>query len=367
MNPIPLVDLAAQHESVGAEIEAELTRLMRSSSFILGETVETFERAFADYESVTHCVGVANGTDAIELAVRALGLGPGDEVLIPANTFAATALATARAGATPVFVDCNDDYQLIDLEAASARVGERTKAIIPVHLFGQMAPMAAVSRFATAHGLSVIEDAAQAHGATQEGSAPSARSSAATFSFYPSKNLGAYGDAGAVVTNDDAIAARVKALRNYGSDVKYEHPVAGFNSRLDTLQAAVLSIKLRHLEAWNDKRRAAARLYDELLEDLDVARPETMPGNVHVWHLYVVRVDGRDAILRSLHDQGIGAGIHYPKPLHLQGAFASLGYRRGEFPVAERLAHEILSLPLYPEITPDRQERVVDALRKAMS
>jgi len=366
VSTIPLVDLAAQHATVGAEIEAELARLMRSTAFILGEPVERFEKEFAAFSGAGHCVGVANGTDALELAFRALGIGPGDDVLVPANTFAATALAVARAGARPVFVDCDDRYQLVDVGSARTRVTPNTKAIVPVHLFGQMAPMADVNDIAKSLDLHVVEDAAQAHGARQNDAPPGATTPAATYSFYPSKNLGAYGDAGAVTINDPAIAEALRALRNYGSDTKYEHPVAGFNSRLDTLQAAVLSIKLKHLAGWNEQRRAAAARYDEMLADLEVRVPETAPGNIHVWHLYVVRAARRDEVLTSLQDQGIGAGIHYPKPLHLQGAFASLGHSPGDFPVAERVASEILSLPLYPEITPEQQERVVDALRKAI-
>jgi len=285
VKPIPLVDLAAQHAVVGDEIETELARLMRSTAFILGEPVERFEEAFASFSGAGYCLGVANGTDALELAFRALGIGPGDEVIVPANTFAATALAVLRAGATPVFVDCDERYQLIDIGSAAPHLGPRTKMVVPVHLFGQMAPMDQVLRLAAAKGLSVVEDAAQAHGALQKGAAPGTGSAAATYSFYPSKNLGAYGDAGAVVTNDPARADAIRALRNYGSDVKYEHPVAGFNSRLDALQAAVLWVKLRYLERWNEQRRSAAQRYDELLADLDVRAPEIAPGNIHVWHL----------------------------------------------------------------------------------
>lgn len=368
MTDIPLVDLAAQHADVGTEITAELTRLMTRSAFILGEPVARFEEEFAAFCDAAHCVGVANGTDALELAFRAAGVGPGDEVLVPVNTFAATALAVVRAGATPVFVESDGRYHLIDTADAERKITPRTKSIVPVHLYGQIAPMEAVRGLAEAHGITVIEDAAQAHGASRHGAAPGRWGAVATFSFYPSKNLGAYGDAGAVVTNDEEIAGRVRALRNYGSEIKYEHPVAGFNSRLDALQAAVLSVKLRRLEGWNAKRREAAARYDEMLADIaEVAHPQTMPGNIHVWHLYVVGVPRRAEVLRSMHEQGVGAAIHYPKPLHLQGAFASLGHTPGDFPVAERAAAEILSLPLYPEITLEQQERVVDALRKALS
>lgn len=366
-NDIPLVDLRVQHALLRGEISNELARLMERGAFILGDAVSGFEASFASFCGASYCVGVANGTDALELALRALGVGPGDEVLVPANTFVATALAVGRAGATPAFVDCDEQYHLIDLDDAERRITEHTKAIIPVHLYGQMAPMDAVANLATRHGLAVVEDAAQAHGATQKHAPPGASSSAATYSFYPSKNLGAYGDAGAVATNDDAMAATIRALRNYGSDCKYDHPVAGFNSRLDALQAAVLSVKLGHLDAWNEARREAARRYDELLGDTaGIEIPETMPGNTHVWHLYVVRVGRRDEVLAALSQQGIGAGIHYPKPLHLQGAFESHGCAEGDFPVAEAAAAEILSLPLYPQITRKQQVRVADALKDAI-
>lgn len=368
MSDIPLVDLAAQHAFLRGEISNELAHLMASGTFILGEPVQKFEEEFASFTGSAHCVGVANGTDALELVLRALGVGPGDEVLVPANTFVATALAVMRAGATPTFVDCDERYHLIDIDDAARRVTGRTKAIIPVHLYGQMAPMDALFDFAERHGLAIVEDAAQAHGATQKESAPATSGRAATYSFYPSKNLGAYGDAGAVCTNDDELAAKIRALRNYGSEQKYDHPVPGFNSRLDALQAAILSIKLRHLAEWNDKRRWAASRYEELLGDVDgIELPETMPANTHVWHLYVVRVRNRDRVKGALFADGIGAGVHYPKPLHLQGAFAGQGCAEGDFPVAEAAAGEILSLPLYPEITDNRLERVASALRRALA
>jgi dTDP-4-amino-4,6-dideoxygalactose transaminase len=364
---IPLADLAAQHARVAGEVLPEMTRLIERGAFILGEPVARFEEAFAAFAGARHCIGVANGTDALELAIRAAGVGPGDEVVIPANTFAATALAAVRAGARPVFADCDDRFHLLDVEDAARRAGPAVKAIVPVHLYGQMAATDRVAALAAERGLVVVEDAAQAHGATRNGEPPGRSALAATYSFYPSKNLGAYGDAGAVVAGDDGFAARVRALRAYGSDRKYDHPVPGFNSRLDAIQAAVLSVKLAHLAAWNTERSAAAARYSEALSDVDDVRlPEVAPGNTHVWHLYVVRVPRRDEVLRSLHDQGIGAGIHYPRPLHLEGAFRELGYERGDLPVAERLADEILSLPLYPEITQGQQERVVEALRKAL-
>lgn len=365
---IPLVDLKAQHRQIADTLAEGFTRVFADTSFILGKDVTGFEEAFAAFSGVRHCVGVANGTDALELALRASGVGPGDEVILPANTFIATPLAVARTGARPVLVDCDAACQLIDPNAVEARVGPRAKALLPVHLFGQMAPMGPLEGIAAARGLLLFEDAAQSHGARQDGRGSGTIGVAAGVSFYPGKNLGAYGDAGAVLTNDDGLARKVRALRNYGSEVKYHHPETGFNSRLDTLQAVVLAAKLPHLARWNAARRAAAARYDALLAGVPgVAPTATLPGNEHVFHLYVVRVPERDRVLKELNAAGIGAGIHYPVPVHLQGAFSSLGHRRGDFPVAEKAADEILSLPLFPEITPEQQERVVEILRGSLA
>jgi dTDP-4-amino-4,6-dideoxygalactose transaminase len=295
-------------------------------------------------------------------------VGEGDEVILPANTFIATALAVSRAGARPVLVDCDRTYQLIDVAAIERRITARTKAIMPVHLFGQMAPIEALVDLAKAKKVLLVEDGAQSQGAVRNGKTSGTIGIAAGTSFYPGKNLGAYGDAGAVTTNSDEIAAKVRALRNYGSEVKYHHPETGFNSRLDTLQAVVLSAKLSRLAGWNEARRKAAGRYSELLAGVSaVELPRTMPGNEHVWHLYVVRVQNRDAVLAKLNAEGIGAGIHYPIPIHLQGAFAHLGHKAGDFPVAERAAAEILSLPMFPEITADQQARVVEVLKHAVA
>jgi dTDP-4-amino-4,6-dideoxygalactose transaminase len=366
-DPVPFSDLAAAHREVGGEILRGLERMFESSAYILGPAVAEFERAFAAFAQVGHCVGVASGTDALELSLRALGIGPGDEVILPANTFIATALAVARAGAKPVLVDCDERYLLLDPEKVSARVGPHTRAIMPVHLYGQLAPMLALSAIARQHDLLVVEDAAQAHGAAQDGAGPGAHGLAAAVSFYPAKNLGAYGDGGAVLTSSSELAAKVRRLRNYGGEAKYEHSELGFNSRLDALQALVLSAKLPHLAAWNDQRRAAARRYDELLSELTrVRRPAVMPGNSHVFHLYAVRVPERDAVLRELEARGIATGIHYPVPVHLQKAFRHLGHLPGDFPVAEKAAGELLSLPMFPQISAPQQTRVVEALRSAL-
>ena len=367
MTSIPLVDLAAQHRQIAAEVEEGFARVFATTSFVLGEDVASFEQAFARFSGVRHCVGVGNGTDALELALRAVGIEPGDEVIVPANTFIATALAVVRAGATPALVDSDPVHHLIDVEQISGRIGPRTRAILPVHLYGQLAPMERLRTLAERTGVLLLEDAAQAHGATQQGVPAGSFGVAAGTSFYPAKNLGAYGDAGAVLTNSDDVARKVRTLRNYGSEVKYAHPELGFNSRLDTLQAIVLNAKLPHLAQWNAARHAAARRYDELLaRDPRVTRPAVLPGNEPVWHLYVVRVPRRDAVLRSLHAAGIGAGVHYPVPIHLQGAFRHLGHQRGDFPAAEAAADQVLSLPLFPEITPEQQERVVAALTSAL-
>jgi dTDP-4-amino-4,6-dideoxygalactose transaminase len=367
MSHIPLVDLKAQHREISEEVQRGWASVLENTAFILGPAVAEFERDFARFSEVGHCVGVANGTDALELMLRAVGIGAGDEVLVPANTFIATALAVARAGGTPVLVDVDPRYQLMDVEQAARRISRRARALLPVHLFGQIAPMEALAALAKDRNLLLLEDAAQSQGARRNGTGSGGFGLAAATSFYPGKNLGAYGDGGAFLTNAPELTAKVRALRNYGSEVKYEHPELGFNSRLDTLQAVVLSAKLRRLAAWNEARRQAARRYEELLKDLPITLPETLPGNEHVWHLYVVRVpDKRDEVLRKLNVAGVGAGIHYPVPIHLQGAFRSLGHQPGDFPVAEAAAREILSLPLFPQITAEQQERVAEELRKAL-
>jgi dTDP-4-amino-4,6-dideoxygalactose transaminase len=379
MSDIPLVDLGAQHRAVADEVKAGFDEVMETTAFVLGEQVAQFEQEFAEFSGAAHCVGVANGTDALELILRAAGVGDGDEVVLPANTFIATAEAVVRAGARPVLVDSDPRYDLIDATRVKDAVGPRTRALLPVHLYGQLAPMEELVDLAESSGLVLLEDGAQCQGATRNGRGPGSFGAGAATSFYPGKNLGAYGDAGAVLTSSDEIAARVRALRNHGSERKYEHPELGFNSRMDTLQAVVLRAKLKRLAAWNDERRAAADRYAELLGDVEqVTLPATLPGNEHVWHLYVIRVEprsaeaghaaaARDRVLAALHEAGVGAGIHYPVPVHLQGAFAHLGHRRGDFPVAEAAADRILTLPLFPGITGAQQEKVAGALRAAVT
>jgi dTDP-4-amino-4,6-dideoxygalactose transaminase len=366
VDAIPLIDFKLQHRQIADEIEAAIARVIDSAWFILGPEVEAFERAFAAFSGVAHCIGVGNGTDALELVVRALDVGPGDEVIVPANSFIASALAVTRAGATPVLVDCDPVHHLMDPVEVARRTTPRTRAVMPVHLYGQCAPVEAI-RDAAGARVAIIEDAAQSQGAKRHGTTAGGLGVAAGTSFYPGKNLGAYGDAGGVLTTSAELAQKIRALRNYGSEVKYHHPEVGFNSRLDPVQAAILSVKLAHLAQGNEARRQAAARYDELLAGVPlVTPPRTLDGNESVVHLYVVRVPRRDEVLKKLHAAGIGAAIHYPVPIHLQGAYAHLGHGPGAFPNAERAAAEILSLPLYPGITPAQQERVVDELRRAV-
>jgi dTDP-4-amino-4,6-dideoxygalactose transaminase len=359
---VPLVDLGWQHAQVADEVGAGWDEVLARTAFIQGPPVAAFEREFADYLGVAHCVGVANGTDALEIALRALGVGPDDVVVLPANTFVATAFAVARCGAVPRLVDVDPETLLIDPERIDA---DGAKVVIPVHLFGQLAPMTDV--YAASGSVPVLEDAAQSQGATQNGRPMGTWGVAAATSFYPGKNLGAYGDAGAVVSTDDDLAARMRLMANHGSAVRYQHETLGFNSRLDTLQAVVLSAKLRRLDEWNRLRQEAARRYDAMLaEDARVTTLRTATGNEHVWHIYPVRVADRDDVLAKLNANGIGAAIHYPVPVHLQPAFASLGLGEGSFPVAEEAARTQLSLPIYPGITPDQQEQVVEALLSSL-
>ena len=364
---VPLVDLAAQQQEVADEVSAGLAEVFATTAFIGGKPVAEFERAYADYAGLNHCVGVANGTDALELALRAAGVRPGDEVILPANTFIATAEAVSRIGAVPVLVDVDPEHLLIDPDAVSNAVTPRTKAIVPVHLFGQVAPVERLTDLADSCDAVIVEDAAQSQGATRFGRPAGGLGVAAGTSFYPGKNLGAAGDAGAVLTNDPDVARLVRMMSAHGSDRKYVHDIVGVNSRLDTIQAVVLLAKLRRLQVWNERRRSAALRYQEMLADVPGVRvPTTLDGNVDVWHLYVVRVADRDRVLAQLHEAGIGAGIHYPYPVHLTGAYAHLANPPGSFPIAEKAADEILSLPIYPHIAPEEQQFVVDALEKAV-
>ena len=365
MNAIPLVDLAAQQAEIADEVMTGLAEVFATTAFIGGKPVGEFELAYAEATNVAHCVGVANGTDALELALRAVGVTADGEVIVPANTFIATAEAVSRIGAVPVLVDVDPEHLLIDPERVADAITSKTQAIVPVHLFGQVAPVERVLE--VAGRIPVVEDAAQSQGATRSGRFAGGLSAAAGTSFYPGKNLGAAGDAGAVTTQDTDVAARVRLIANHGSARKYDHEVVGMNSRLDTVQAVVLNAKLRRLAGWNERRRQAASRYSALLAEVDGVRtPRSAEGNVDAWHLYVVRVRERDAVLRRLNEVGIGAGIHYPHPLHLTRAYAFLGLVAGSFRVAEQAAGEILSLPLFPHITASQQAQVVEALAASL-
>ena len=364
---VPFLDLAAQSAEIADEVLPVWQRLFESAGFIGGSEIAAFEREYAEYIGVEHVIGVSNGTDALELAYRAVGVGPGDEVIIPANTFIATAEAVSRIGAVPVFVDVDDEHLLIDPDAVEAAITERTRVIAPVHLFGQTAPVERILPIAEKHGLVVVEDAAQSQGASSSAGRAGALSRVAATSFYPGKNLGAAGDAGAVMTSDAGIADLIRSLAAHGSSVKYVHDHIGMNARLDAIQAAVLRAKLKRLEGWNVARRVAADRYARLLGDDDGVRlPSVRPGNTDVWHLFVVRVAERERVMAELSDAGIGVGIHYPTPVHLTEAYAGLGYRRGQFPVTETAADRILSLPMFPQLTSEQQERVAEALRDAV-
>lgn len=365
--PVPLVDLKAAHAEVADEVTRGLADVIARTAFVGGPEIAAFERAYGDFVGVEHVIAVASGTDALEIPLRALGLKAGDEVIVPANSFIATAEAVVRAGGVPTYADVTADA-LIDPASVEVAITPRTVGVIPVHLFGQMPDMAAIEAVATRHGLFVLEDAAQAQGASQDGRSAGSIGVAAGTSFYPGKNLGAYGDAGAVLTNDAQVARVSRLMANHGSATRYVHEVFGFNSRMDTIQAVVLSAKLRGLADANARRRAAATRYGVLLEGLpQVLCPRAVPGNQHVWHLYVVQVSNRDHVLAHLNAAGVGAGLHYPVPLHLTPALSTERYGPGDFPMAERLAATILSLPLFPQITEEQQVRVVDCISGGLS
>jgi dTDP-3-amino-3,4,6-trideoxy-alpha-D-glucose transaminase len=358
---VPFVDLRAQHAPLGDALERVFHELIGRGDFILGAAVERFETEYGAYIGARHAIGVGTGLSAIELALRAFDIGPGDEVVTPANTFIATVLAILAVGATPVFADVDANTYLIDPDALAAAITSRTKAIVPVHLYGQPVDLDAVLAVAERHNLILIEDAAQAHGARYKGKRAGAFGHAAAFSFYPSKNLGALGDGGIITTNDDRAAERLRLLRNYGQRVKYYHSIPGTNSRLDTLQAAVLSIKLPHLDGWNAARRRHADAYTARLAG-HVKTPIAAAGVEHIYHLYVIEVDQREMVEQRLRSRQIQTGIHYPVPAHLQEACGSLGYKAGTFPVTEAAASRILSLPMFAELTDAQIDYVAGAV-----
>ena len=360
---IPFVDLKAQYLSIKDEIDSAIQNVIDNTAFIMGPDVKEFEKEFAGFCGAAHAIGVSSGTSALHLALMSCGVGQGDEVITVPNTFMATAEAITHVGAKPVFVDVEEDSCNIDPYLLESAVTDKTKAITAVHLFGQPADMDAVNEVAQRYDLAVIEDAAQAHGAEYKGNEVGTLGKVACFSFYPGKNLGAYGDAGMVVTDEEEIAEKVILLRNHGRVEKYLHLVEGHNYRMDTIQAAVLRVKLRYLREWTDKRRNNARLYDRLLEDSRVMTPKEMDYAKHVYHLYVIRTEKRDELQDILKESGIATGRHYPVPLHLQPAYKYLGYEEGDFPVTEELAREGLSLPMFAELTEEEIARIAQTVR----
>lgn len=364
---VPFLDLQAQYQSIKHEVDAAIRRVINSADFVLGREVAGFEEAFAHYIGAGFCIGVSSGTAAIQLAVMACGIGPGDEVIVPVNSFFATAEAVSTANATPVFVDADNTAYTIDIAQIEAAITKRTRAIMPVHLYGQAADLDPIFDIAKRRNLAVIEDAAQAHGGEYKGRRVGALGQAGCFSFYPGKNLGAYGEGGAVVTDDPEIARRIRLLRDHGAEQKYHHEVIGYNFRLEGLQAAVLNVKLPRLDSWNNLRRQAAARYTELLSPgsdnnhAGLITPREMPYARHVFHLYVVQSAERDLLQKTLSERGIATGIHYPVPIHLQPAYAALGHKPGDFPHAEGQSRRVLSLPMFAELTDQQIKRVVDA------
>ena len=360
---IPYLDLAAQMRPLRAEIEAALAQALDKCTFCLGPDVAAFEEEFAAFCGVKHCVGVNSGTSALHLAMRLLNIGPGDEVITTPYTFVATSWAISYVGAKPVYVDIEDATFNLNPELVEKAVTSRTRAILPVHLYGQPCALDELLAIANKRGLALVEDAAQAHGALYKGRRVGGLGQIGCFSFYPGKNLGAYGEGGALVTNDGAFAARARALREHGSSVRYYHDEIGYNYRMEGFQGAVLRVKLKHLNRWVEERRRVARRYTELLADTPLKLPVEAQGVQSAWHLYVVRHPRRDELKKHLEEHGIGCALHYPLPLHVQKCYAHLGYKAGDFPVAEKAARECLSLPIYPEMTDEQVKRVAEVIR----
>jgi dTDP-4-amino-4,6-dideoxygalactose transaminase len=361
---IPFVDLKAQYRAIKPEVDAAILSVLESCEFTLGSEVRAFEDEFAAHCQATYGIGVNSGTSALHLALLAAGVGPGDEVITVPFTFIATVSAIAYTGATPVFVDIDPRTFTMDVTAIEAAITSRTKAIMPVHLYGRPADMDPIMEIARRRGLLVIEDAAQAHGAEYRGRCAGSLGDMACFSFYPGKNLGAYGEGGIVVTDSPDFTRTLRMLRDWGAEKKYQHVLKGYNYRMEGIQGAVLRVKLRHLERWTEERRAAAARYDDLLVDSGVVTPEPAAGDRHVYHIYAVRTDRRQELQEALHAESIQTGVHYPVPVHLQPAFADLGYRAGCFPHAERAAHEVLSLPMFPELTAEQCAAVAGSVRR---
>jgi dTDP-4-amino-4,6-dideoxygalactose transaminase len=361
---VPFIDLRAQHRTLRQELDEAIQPVFERADFALGQDVSRFEEEFAQFCGAKYAVGVDSGLAALEMSLRAFGIGPGDDVIVPAHTFIATAAAVTFAGARPVLVDVDERTYNLDVSLVEAAMTPRTKAILPVHLYGLPAKMDEILALADKHGLIVIEDACQAHGAWYSGRRAGSLGQAAAFSFYPTKNLGGCGDAGMLATNDAEVAEQVRAMRNCGQKEKYHHELPPFNHRMDTLQAAILRVKLRYLEGWIEARRRNAALYTELFAGSEVVTPVETSGATHVYHLYVIRVPRRDELQAYLRQQGIGAAIHYPVPIHLQPFYAGDGFRKGQFPVTEQVCDEILSLPMFPELTTSQVEHVVAQVRR---
>ena len=361
---IPLVDLKAQYLSIKKEIDEAIQRVLNKCNFIMGDEVKEFEEELASFCSAKYAVGVSSGTDALLLALKAINIQPGDEVITVPNTFIATTEAITMAGGKIKFVDIDEETFNIDTNKIESAITNKTRAILPVHLYGQPANMDPIIDLAKKYNLKVIEDAAQAHGAEYKNKRVGALGDIGIFSFYPGKNLGAYGDAGAVVTNDPDISNKIAMLRNHGRTKKYEHEYEGYNCRLDTLQAAILRVKLKYINSWNEARRNHASSYRKLLQNTDIILPTEQKDNKHIYHIFAVRVADRDNLLNKLKNEGIGAGIHYPIPLHLQPAYRYLGYKAGDFPITEKCAREIISLPMYPELDEVKIKKIAEAISK---
>jgi dTDP-4-amino-4,6-dideoxygalactose transaminase len=366
---ICFVDLKRQYENIKPEIDLAIADVLDRSAFILGEKVEKFEGEFAGFCSSKHCIGVDSGTSALALSLEACGIGPGDEVITVPNTFIATVLAISWVGARPVFVPIDPETYNMDSSKLEGMITEKTKAILPVHLYGQMCDMSHINELAEKHGLKVIEDACQAHGAEYRGKRAGSFGDAAAFSFYPGKNLGAYGDGGAIVTSNPEVDEKIRMLRDYGQKEKYHHVMMGYNRRLDGIQAAILSVKLRYLEKWNEMRRDNAGLYDKLLAGAGnaIETPKEALHARHIYHIYALRLDSRDSLKKFLEDGGVAAGIHYPIPVHLQRAYAGLGYKKGDFPVTEECSGRLLSLPMFPELKREEIEFVAEKINGFVS
>lgn len=363
---VPFIDFSKQNEMIKTEVDAGWQAVIAKSAFIMGPQVKAFEEEFARYCGVKYALGVNSGTDALYLALAALDIGPGDEVILPAHTFIASALCVSYTGATVKLADIEDETYNIDPDSLARVITPKTKAIIPVHLYGQMAYMDKIMALADKHGIAVIEDACQAHGAKFSGIRSGAMGKAGCFSFYPTKGLGAWGDGGAVITNDDKVKYMVEMLRDYGRVDRYSHKMKGYNTRLDTMQAVVLSAKLKHLDEWNVMRQKAAAVYASELAVIGVPAPKVAANRDHVYQTYAIRVKNREKIMEGLKAKGIPSLIHYPIPIHLQEAYADAGYKPGAFPVAEKVAAEILSLPMFPHMTAEQVKEVVKALKESM-